>query len=174
MIDPLKNITDNRQSTSRKILPRLAVEMVPRTCFFSNLRSNLSKKDWEKLRQWSIQKAEFRCEICGSDNYGRSLECHEIWEYAEESHIQYLRGLTALCRECHRAKHMALAREMGWEEAAIRHLMRINHWTRAKVDEYLLEAFDLFEARSQVSWQLDISWLTDFDVTIPVKLDRDW
>ncbi len=110
--------------------PPLIVEMVPRTCFFSNLRSNLSKKDWEKLRQWSIQKAGFRCDICGSDNYGRSLECHEIWEYDEDDRVQYLRGLTALCRECHRAKHMALAREMGWEEAAIRHLMRVNRWSR--------------------------------------------
>jgi hypothetical protein len=147
--------------------------MVPRTCFFSNLRSNLSKKDWEKLRQWSIQRVNSRCEICGSTNYGRSLECHEIWEYVEESRAQVLRGLTALCRECHRAKHMALAREMGWEEAAIRHLMKINHWTHAKVQVYLMEAFDIFEARSQVDWKLDISWLEPFDVVIPATLDRD-
>jgi hypothetical protein len=153
--------------------PRLEVEMVPRSCFYSNLRSNLSKKDWEKLRQWSIQRANARCEICGSTNFGRSLECHEIWEYVEDTQTQVLRGLVALCRECHRAKHMALARGMGWEEAAIRHLMKINRWTPSKVEVYLMEAFDLFEARSQINWKLDISWLETFDVVIPEKLDRD-
>lgn len=151
----------------------LIIEMVPRTCFFSNLRSNLSKKDWEKLRQWRIREADGRCEICGSLNGGRSLECHEIWEYEEDTYTQKLAGLVALCRECHRAKHMALAREMGWEDAARRHIMRINRWTPGQVEVYINEAFELFEYRSQFQWALDIQWLTGMEVTIPHKLDRE-
>lgn len=151
----------------------LEIEMVPRTCFFSNLRSNLSKKDWEKLRQWRIHEAGGRCEICGSQNGGRSLECHEIWVYDEVTYTQKLDGLVALCRECHRAKHMALAREMGWEDLARRHIMRINLWTPSQVDAYIREAFELFEYRSQFEWKLDIQWLSGLEVTIPEKLDRD-
>ena len=147
--------------------------MVPRTCFFSNLRSNLRAKDWQKLRALTITKANSRCEICGSTNRGRSLECHEIWHYDEETGTQILTGLVALCRECHRAKHMALAREMGWEEAARFHLMRVNRWTHPQVEIYLVQAFELFEARSQKSWKLDITWLEGLDVEIPAILDRD-
>lgn len=152
---------------------RLVVEMVPRTCFFSNLRSNLRPKDWQKLRLMSIEKAGGRCEICGSTNRGRGLECHEIWLYDTETYTQRLTGLVALCRDCHRAKHMALARHMGWEDDARRHLMRINRWTHRQLDSYLEEAFALFEERSQVAWKLDIAWLEGLDVEIPDLLDRD-
>jgi hypothetical protein len=156
-----------------KSKPTLEIEMVPRTCFFSNLRSNLRPKDWQKLRLLTIAKANNRCEICGSMNTGRSLECHEIWQYDEEIHMQRLIGLVALCRECHRAKHMALAREMGWETAARRHMMRVNHWTPRQVNVYINEAFELFEQRSLVAWSLDISWLEGWDVEIPEMLDRE-
>jgi hypothetical protein len=150
----------------------LQIEMVPRTCFFSNLRSNLSAKDWQKLRVWSIDRAGGRCEICGSRNGGRGLECHEIWEYDEETYTQHLRGLVALCRECHRAKHLALARMKGWEGAARLHLMRVNRWTPSQADSYIEDAFILFENRSQYEWKLNISWLEGMEVTIPDVLDR--
>ena len=152
--------------------PKLIVELVPRTCFFSNLRSNLSKRDWDKLRHFTIQKAENRCEICGSTGRGSSLECHEIWHYNDESNAQTLTGLIALCKSCHRSKHMALARHKGWEGIAEDHLMRINGWDRKTLDRYLMEVFSVFEIRSTRSWSLDISWLEGFDVEIPATLDR--
>lgn len=153
--------------------PKLVVELVPKSCFFSNLRSNLKKKDWEKLRQLTIHNADDRCEICGSTGRGSSLECHEIWEYDDEIHLQRLIGLIALCKSCHQAKHMALARHMGWESAAERHLMRINSWDRKTLDRYLVEAFEVFESRSLESWRLDISWLVGFEIDLPDILDRE-
>lgn len=152
---------------------RLQVELVPRSCFFSNLRSNLSQKDWEKLRRYSIERAGYVCEICGSDGNGFSLECHEIWEYDDDIQQQSLIGLIALCKACHRSKHMALARHKGWEAAAESHLMRINGWDRATLEVYLEEAFQVFEIRSEKIWRLDISWLERFDVAIPIILDRE-
>lgn len=153
--------------------PILIVELVPRTCFFSNLRSNLSKKDWDRLRHLTIQKADYRCEICGSDGNGFSLECHEIWKYDDDTNTQILTGLIALCKACHRAKHMALARHKGWESVAENHLMRINGWNRRTLDHYLEEAFLIFERRSSQPWRLDITWLEGLDVELPVILDRD-
>ncbi len=153
--------------------PKLIVELVPRTCFFSNLRSNLSKKDWDKLRHLTIDKANRRCEICGSTGNGSSLECHEIWKYDDGNNTQTLTGLIALCKACHRSKHMALARHKGWEGVAEDHLMRINDWDRQTLDVYLEEVFLIFERRSTQNWSLDISWLEGFEVDIPVILDRD-
>jgi hypothetical protein len=152
--------------------PLLIVELVPRSCFFSNLRSNLSKKDWEKLRQLTISNAENNCEICGSSGNGYSLECHEIWHYDDEKNTQTLSGLIALCKACHRAKHMALARHKGWEDVAEAHMMRINQWDRPTLELYLEEAFKIFDQRSEHEWTLDISWLATFDVVIPDILDR--
>jgi hypothetical protein len=151
---------------------KLVVELVPRSCFFSNLRSNLSKKDWEKLRQYTIENAHKQCEICLSDGRGSSLECHEIWQYDDATNIQKLIGLVALCKACHRSKHMALARHKGWEYIAEEHLMRINGWERTTLDLYLEEAFRIFELRSERKWILDISWLESFDIVIPDILDR--
>lgn len=153
--------------------PKLIVELVPRTCFFSNLRSNLSKKDWDKLRHLTIEKANHRCEICGSTGNGSSLECHEIWKYDDANNTQTLTGLIALCKACHRSKHMALARHKGWEGVAEDHLMRINDWDRQTLDIYLEEVFLVFERRSTENWNLDISWLEGFDVDIPTILDRE-
>jgi hypothetical protein len=153
--------------------PKLIVELVPRTCFFSNLRSNLSKKDWDKLRHLTIDKANHHCEICGSTGNGSSLECHEIWKYDDDNNKQTLTGLIALCKACHRSKHMALARHKGWEGVAEDHLMRINDWNRQTLDVYLEEVFLIFERRSTQNWSLDISWLEGFEVDIPVILDRD-
>jgi len=152
---------------------KLQVELVPRSCFFSNLRSNLSKKDWDKLRKITIDNAGHVCEICGSDGNGFSLECHEIWDYDDDKQKQSLAGLIALCKTCHRSKHMVLARHKGWEAAAEAHLMRINGWNRPTLDMYLVEAFQVFERRSEQKWSLDITWLTRYDVNIPDTFDRD-
>ncbi len=152
---------------------KLSVELVPRSCFFSNLRSNLSKKDWETLRQLCFYLADYRCEICHSDGNGRSLECHEIWHYDDTTHVQSLTGLIALCRSCHRVKHMALARKMGWDFQAENHLASVNQWQRQDVEVYLDEVFAIFEERGQHSWRLDITWLEGKGVTLPSMLDRD-
>jgi hypothetical protein len=151
---------------------KLEVELVPRSCFYSNLRSNLSKRDWEYLRQQTIATANYHCEICGSDGGSNSLECHEIWKYDDEELVQSLIGLVALCKACHRSKHMALARHKGWEDAAERHLMRVNQWDRQTLNIYLEDAFQLYEERSNKTWQLDITWLVQYDIVIPEKLDR--
>lgn len=152
--------------------PRLEVEMVPRTCFYSNLRSNLPSKEWQKLRKIAIEKAGARCEICGSLNQGKSLECHEIWYYDELTYTQILTGVIALCRTCHSAKHLALARKMGWEDSARRQLMRVNRWTPSQLEQYIVEAFVLFEERSQHEWKLDVQLLTLWEIDIPARLDR--
>jgi hypothetical protein len=125
------------------------------------------------LKAVTAERAGYHCEICGSRGDGYPLECHEIWHYDDGTRVQSLTGLVSLCRSCHRAKHMVLARRMGWDGAAELHIMRVNGWNRAVLSAYLDEAFAIFEQRSNLQWRLDISWLTQYDVTMPAKLDRD-
>ena len=44
---------------------RLTVELIPSTCWFSNLRSELSKEEWDRLRRATYERASQRCEVCG-------------------------------------------------------------------------------------------------------------
>ena len=153
--------------------PKLTVELVPKSCHFSNLRSNLSKKDWDLLRAKSYQQAGHRCEVCGGQGGRHPVECHEVWEYDDEAHRQVLVWLMALCPTCHKAKHMWLAREKGWAWLAERQLCRVNGWTEDEMTLYLEEAFAVYERRSAHEWELDISWLAGMGVSLPDVLDRE-
>ena len=132
----------------------LTIELVPETCWNSNLRSVLPKKEWDVIRKEAYKNADNQCEICG--NAGR-LECHEIWEYDDEKHIQKLVGLIALCSPCHLVKHMGFARIKGKEEAAIQQLMLVNDWTREEANKYIEEAFRVYAERSKQEWKQDMS-----------------
>jgi hypothetical protein len=156
-----------------KQTPRLTVEMVPGTCHFSNLRSNLSKKDWDTLRAECFRLAGHRCQVCGGRGATHAVECHEVWEYDDAQRLQTLTGLMALCPVCHKAKHMWLARQKGWADMAERQLCRVNGWSRGEMEAYLDEAFRVYELRSTHEWQLDISWLEGMGVTLPGILDRE-
>ena len=87
----------------------LTIELVPSTCWFSNVRDHVSKSIWDKLRKATYRQSNYRCEICGDRGSKHPVECHEIWHYDDDKYIQTLTGLTALCPDCHRVKHIGLA-----------------------------------------------------------------
>jgi hypothetical protein len=51
------------------------------------------------------------------------------------------------------------AEVIGNGARARRHLARINRWTASQVDQYLEQAFAVWEQRSRHPWQLDLSTL---------------
>ncbi len=59
----------------------LTVELVPQTCWYTNVRSNVPAEDWERLRKFVFKLAGYRCEICGGRGDKWWVECHEQWEY---------------------------------------------------------------------------------------------
>ena len=81
--------------------PKLEIELVPKSCHYSNVRSTLTQKDWDKLRLQSYVNAKYVCEICGKtgleQGFKHKLECHEIWEYNDKKKEQKLIGLISLC-----------------------------------------------------------------------------
>ena len=55
----------------------LFVDLVPSSCWFSNVRSCVDQRDWERLRRMITNRADRRCEVCrrGQDREaGRWLE----------------------------------------------------------------------------------------------------
>ena len=43
--------------------PILTIELVPSTSHYTNVRTILPKKEWDRLRKESYKKANYKCEI---------------------------------------------------------------------------------------------------------------
>jgi Domain of unknown function (DUF5710) len=58
----------------------LFVDLVPSSCWFTNVRSCIHQRDWERLRRMVTRRAGQLCEICGrgeAREEQRWLEAHE-------------------------------------------------------------------------------------------------
>ena len=159
----LNKLEMNREEVSLKGEDRtfggnlLFVDLIPSSCWFTNVRSSVHSSDWDRLRKKVYSRASDRCECCGSSNSG--LEAHERWKYDYPRKIQKLMRLVALCRDCHRSTHMGLASVQGKEKEAKEHLRRMRMFSIEEVENHIDEAFELFEERSKFKWELDLSIL---------------
>jgi hypothetical protein len=144
--------------------PKLTVELVPRTCWFSNVRERVSRQEWDRIRSQTYENAGHRCEVCDGRGSKHPVECHEVWEYDEPAGVQRLVRMIALCPACHEVKHIGLAGIKGRGDVARAHLAAVNGWTAAVASQYVDEAFALWRARSGREWSLDVSALASYGV----------
>jgi len=155
--------------------PKLTIELVPESCHFSNLRSNLPKKCWDQIRKECYKRFDHKCSVCGGQGRRHPVEAHETWVYDDSELIQKLVDVVALCPDCHKVKHMGLSIMKGWEDRARKHLARVNGWSLPEALRYEEDCFIEWQRRSLFHWTLDISWLEDNGYHVPKILDRiDW
>jgi hypothetical protein len=143
---------------------KLEIELVPSSAWYTNLRSILSKKEWDYIRKMVYEHAENKCQTCGEDGISQGsashkVEAHEVWEYDDANHIQRLKYIEALCPKCHRVKHIGLAGINGQTEECIAHLMNVNGISRSEAVDHINKSMQVFEERSEHEWTLDISVL---------------
>lgn len=141
---------------------KLTVELVPKSCWYENLRSYLDKKDWDLIRKFCYKQAKYRCEICGGVGETHPIECHEKWSYDDINLIQKLEGVIGLCPECHEVKHSGLAISRGRKQKVINQLCKVNNWSVSKSKSYLTSCFTEYHIRSQKKYKVDYSWLEKF------------
>lgn len=155
---------------------KLSVELIPSTCHFSNVRTTVSSKQWDKIRYLSYEKSNNKCEICGdtgkNQGYKHNVECHEIWSYDDNKHVQKLIGLISLCPLCHQVKHIGRASAIGKQGVCFAQLERVNGWHHKQVVEHVAECFEVYKERSKHSWSLDLSILNDSPYDLGLKLDK--
>lgn len=151
----------------------LTIELVPRGQWGTNLRSSLSKEDWDKLRRECYRLANYKCEICEGIGPNHPVECHEIWNYDDDIHIQRLDGLIALCPNCHSVKHMGRSMAVGNGPKALEHLHIVRGWTSEMAIDYVDDAKAIWKRRSKFEWELDLSWLETKGVIIPERTEED-
>ena len=145
---------------------KLTIELVPTTSWYSNVRSNVSKAEWDRIRHKCYDQANHVCEICGdvgtNQGYFHKLEAHEIWEYDDKALTQTLTGIIGLCPYCHTVKHTGLAITNGKLELVIEHLMDVNNWIGEQAVEYIEQSFDTWRKRNKNNYTLDISFLDNY------------
>ena len=66
----------------------LTIELVPRTSWYRNVRSNVSREEWERLKKITFSRAGYVCELCGGRGRKWPVECHEVFEYDDKRYIQ--------------------------------------------------------------------------------------
>ena len=145
---------------------KLTIELVPKTCWMSNVRSHVSKNEWDRLRKECYRTANHKCEICGGRGPRWPVECHEVWHYDDTNKIQKLERLIALCTACHQVKHAGRSHMLGLEQQVIKQLCKVNKMSQQEANAYLVESFKKWSQRSQYQWTIDISYLIDKGINI--------
>jgi Domain of unknown function (DUF5710) len=146
----------------------LFVDLVPSTCWFTNVRSCVDEGQWDALRSMVYRRAGHRCEACGAPRGTdrQRLEAHERWQYDENTYTQTLRRLIALCWSCHRATHFGFAEVTGTAAEATAHLRAVNGWSAGEADAHIDRAFAIWEKRSTHEWRLDLGILTNAGIRV--------
>lgn len=139
---------------------KLNFELVPDSCWYSNLRSALPKEVWDKIRKKAYARAGGKCMICGAPT--TKLDAHEQWEYDDEKGVQKLVNVVAVCRACHEVIHIGRTQLTGRGREAEEHFMKVNGCTYAEYRKALGEANEKHRDRSRREWQLDVSDLPKF------------
>ena len=143
------------------LIMKLNFELVPDSCWYSNLRSILTPAQWDIVRRDAYARAKGRCMICGEPT--TRLEAHERWEYDEERGIQKLGNVVAVCKSCHEVIHIGRTQLMGNEERASAHFMKVNGCNYAEYRRALGEANEAHRRRNRVpEWKLDLTYLKKF------------
>jgi Domain of unknown function (DUF5710) len=147
----------------------LFVDLVPQSCWFTNVRTCVAAGDWDRVRQMVYRRTGDRCEACGrhrDPDAGIQMEAHERWGFDDARGVQILRRLICLCGDCHGATHFGLASIQGRSAQALEHLALVTGTSRELAEAHADEAFGLWEQRSARTWDLDLSILTDAGVQI--------
>ena len=142
---------------------KLLIELVPSTSWYNNLRKVLPQKEWDKIRKKSYKDAGHKCTICCPNG---KLNCHEVWNYNDETHTQKLKGFIALCDLCHHVKHIGLAEILSSKgaldyEKVIEHFMKVNECDRRTFNEHKKRAFEEWHERSKHDWHVDLGEYKD-------------
>lgn len=150
-------------ATTNKII--LAPELIPYSMHYKNVRAVLSAEDWQAIARIKYKESNYKCDICGAK--GR-LECHEVWKFNDKSLVQSLIGLTSLCPDCHRVKHIGLARKMGWFGDALYHMAKVNNISKGKAKRLIEIAEEQVKTRRE-EYDLDLTYLNQYGNLLPRK-----
>ncbi len=135
----------------------LFIDLIPITCWFTNVRSCTDSRDWDRLRDCVYSRVNNTCECC--HNKTNDIEAHERWHYDNDTKTQKLVRLVALCKMCHTSTHIGHAGIKGKGAEALEHLKKVRNFTNEEAIEHKKQAFQVWSERNTIEWNLDLSLL---------------
>lgn len=139
----------------------LKFELVPDGCWYYNLRSILSKTQWDYIKKIVKERADGKCEICGKKT--NFLDAHERWSYDSKKGVQKLEDIISVCKDCHSVIHIGRTQLVGDIRRAEDHYLKVNGATYAEFRAALGKANEEHAKNNEVSeWVLDLSYLKNF------------
>lgn len=163
------DVPDLLPGEDREFGSGLFVDMIPRSCWFTNIRTCVTPQDWERLARMIYRRAGHRCEACNAPpdrGGGRRLEAHERWAFDDATRVQVLRRLICLCNDCHLSTHLGFANVTGRAGQALAHLGAVTGMTPAEISRHVQAAGDLWTERSRHLWTLDLTILAEAGVAV--------
>ena len=143
---------------------RLRMELIPEPLWGQNLRTELGKTKWRRLRDALAARRKPGCAVCDSR---APLQGHEVWDYAETktAGIATLQDINLICQDCSSIHHfgrfhLLFAQSKPQEyERVIKHALRVNGCDMATWEQHGREAKAAYDRRSKLSWTVDYGWL---------------
>ena len=156
---------------------KLFVDLIPSTCWFTNVRYCIHSSDWDRVRKFVYERVNYICECCGinTKTHNIRLDAHERWLYNNDTHTQKLIRIVALCFDCHQTSHIGLAEIKGKKYEATKHLQNVRNFTEKECKEHMDEAFKIWRDRCNIEWSLDISLIENNNIKLSTnvsKMDR--
>jgi len=142
----------------------LFIDLIPNTCWFTNVRYCTHSRDWDRLRDCVYSRVNNTCECC--HNKTNNIEAHERWHYDNDTKTQKLVRLVALCKMCHTTTHIGLAGIKGKVSEALEHLKKVRNFTHEEAIEHNKQAFQAWRERNTIKWNLDLSLLTNNNIKL--------
>jgi Holliday junction resolvase-like predicted endonuclease len=149
----------------------LFVDLIPRTCWFTNARYCVDPSDWKRLSDHVSGRVGNVCECCGADG-DFNLDAHERWDYNESTLVQKLVRLVGLCVACHESTHMGYANVRGRGDIARKHLREVRGFSDEECTSHVDDAFSLWRSRNEYEWELDLSLLTSNGIKLVNPVSR--
>ncbi len=132
---------------------KLTINLLPKGAWGNDFSKTLVKKDWDKLREIALKRANGRCEICGYES--EDLDIHEEWVFDVNKKTQTLKHIKAICSRCHGVKHFKNSVRLGFGEEAEEHFMKVNNCSEMQFASHLNKALLEYEERNKVfRWKI--------------------
>jgi len=134
---------------------KIGLELVPKTCWGTNLRSLLTTTEWRQISKYVRDKSKNLCQYCGTCS--KKTHAHEVWSYDDITCIQALEDIHCVCEKCHLVKHFGYAKVQKRDKEAIEQLKLLNNCTDEEAMAHIADCFELWADRSSKSWKLNVS-----------------
>jgi glutaredoxin len=145
---------------------RLSIEPIPANSWLASLAKLLPPWQWDRIRRSVYQNAGYRCQICGHENI---LHCHEVWQYNEETGIQWLRGFAALCKDCHDTKHVLFFYGTRRYKELMNHFTTINLIKIEEAEAYVEAVRRVQQRLDRKEWKINYG---DYNCYMPILASK--